>query len=92
MLHSWINLGIEANRVIGLRAMKLMLGGEAARREARLMVREKVHAGLKANAKLLAGASFDEVIRMYRRRVAANAKRLSRVNAAGAARKRKRGR
>ena len=49
--------------------MKLMLGGKRARREARLMVTEKIHAGLEANARLMAGASPDEVIRTYRRRL-----------------------
>ena len=90
MLHPWMMLGFEANRVIGLRLMKLMLGGKGARREARLMVREKVHAGLKANARIMAGASADEVIRMYRRRVAANAKRLSKTSSRSSIRKRKR--
>jgi hypothetical protein len=77
MLYPWIMLGIEANRVVGLRMMRLMLGGKSARREARLMVAEKIHAGLEANARIIAGASTDQVIRIYRRRVAANAKRLS---------------
>lgn len=77
MLHPWMMLGMESNRVIGLRLMKLMLGGKSARREARLMVREKVHVGLKANARMMAGASVDELVQLYRRRVAANAKRLS---------------
>jgi hypothetical protein len=79
MFHPWIMLGIEANRVISLRLMKLMVGGRRARREARLMVTEKVNAAVKANARILAGASSDEVIRMYRKRVAANAKRLGKL-------------
>jgi len=82
-------VGIEANRVVGLRVMKLMLGGKRARREARLMVTEKIHAGLEANARLMAGASPDEVIRTYRRRVAANDKRLSKPYFGGSVRKRK---
>ena len=90
MLLSWIMLGIEANRVIGLRAMKLALGGTSARREASLMVREKVQTGLKANARLLVGASLDDIIRMYRRRVAANAKRLSKAGSGAVVRTRKR--
>jgi hypothetical protein len=60
--------------------MKLMLGGKAARREANLMINEKVAAAIRANASLLAGASADEVVRIYRRRVAKNAKRLSKPN------------
>jgi hypothetical protein len=77
MFHSWMMLGIEANRVIGLRVMKLMRGGRSARREAKLMVTEKMDAALEANARIMAGASADEIIRKYRRRVAANAKRLA---------------
>jgi hypothetical protein len=30
MLYPWIMLGIEANRVVGLRVMKLMLGGKSS--------------------------------------------------------------
>ena len=89
MLYPWIMLGIEANHVVGLRVMKLMFGGKSARREARLMVTEKIHAGLEANARLMAGASPDEVIRTYRRRVSANAKRLAKPYFGGSVRKRK---
>jgi hypothetical protein len=89
MLYPWIMLGIQANRVVGLRMMKLMLGGKSARREARLMVTEKIHADLEANARIMAGASTDQVIRIYRRRVAANAKRLSKAYSGGSVRKRK---
>jgi len=89
MLYPWIMLGMEANRVVGLRMMKLMLGGKSARREARLMVTEKVRAGFEANARIIAGASAGEVLRLYRRRVAANAKRLSKPGSSSI-RKRKR--
>ena len=90
MIHPWMMLGIEANRVIGLRLMKLMLGGRSARREARLMVREKLDVAFKANARVMAGASSDEIIRMYRRRVAANAKRLAKLNSSRPALRRRR--
>jgi hypothetical protein len=70
-------LAVEANRVIGLRMMKLMLGGRSARREAELMISEKIDAAIKASASAMTGASADEIVRRYRRRVAANAKRLS---------------
>lgn len=79
MMYGWMMLGAEANRVVGLRTMKLMLGGKSARREARLMVTEKIQAGLEANTRMMAGASAGEVLRVYRRRVAANAKRLSKL-------------
>ena len=80
MFHSLMMLAIDANRVVGLRVMKLMLGGRGARREAQLMVSEKIDEAFKASASLMAGASGDEIVRRYRRRVAANAKRLGRLN------------
>ena len=55
MFHSFMMLAIDANRVIGLRLMKLMLGGRGARREAQLMVSEKIDAAFKASASLMAG-------------------------------------
>jgi hypothetical protein len=78
MFRSLMMLGFEANRVVGLRVTRMMLGGRSARREAKLMVTEKMEAALEANTRMMHGASADEIIRMYRRRVAANAKRLSR--------------
>ena len=70
-------LAVEANKVIALRMMKLMRGGRRARREAELMVSEKIHAAFEATASLMTGASGDEIVQGYRRHVAANAKRLS---------------
>ena len=83
MFHSLMMLAIDANRVVGLRVMKLMLGGRGARREAQLMVGEKIDEAFKASASLMAGASGNEIVRQYRRRVAANAKRLGRLNSNG---------
>jgi len=80
MIHSLMMLAVEANSVVALRMMKLMLGGTEARREAELMVREKIRAGLEATANLMAGASGDEIVHRYRQHVAANAKRLGRLN------------
>jgi hypothetical protein len=79
MFHSLMMLAVESNRVIGLRTMKLMRGGKRAQREAELMVREKIDAALDATARLMAGASGDAIVRRYRRRVAANAKRLTKA-------------
>jgi hypothetical protein len=90
MLDPWLMLSIEAHQVIALRLIRLTFGGRSARREAKLMVAEKVDAAFKANARLLAGASSDEILRMYRRRVGANAKRLSKVGSARTARRRRR--
>jgi hypothetical protein len=74
-------LALEANYVIGLRLMKLMRGGKRARHESQLMITEKIDAAFKAGASVMAGASADKVTQGYRRRVAANAKRLSRTSA-----------
>jgi len=78
-LHSLLMLAIESNGVIGLRLMKLMHGGRRARREAEQMVTEKIHAALEAGASMMTGATGDQIVRGYRRRVAANAKRLGRL-------------
>jgi hypothetical protein len=80
-------LAVEANGVVALRMMKLMRGGKRAQREAQLMVSEKIDAVMEATASLLAGASGDEIVHRYRRKVAANAKRLGRLNS-GRSRKR----
>ena len=72
-------LALESNRVVALRCMKLMLGGRKARREAELMVSEKIDEAFQASRRLMAGASGDEIVRRYRRRVAANAKRLGKT-------------
>jgi hypothetical protein len=80
MFNSLMMLAVEANGVVALRMMKLLLGGKRARREAELMVSEKIDAALKATTSLMSGASGDEIVRQYGRRVAANAKRLGRLN------------
>ena len=55
MFNSLMLLAAEANGVIALRMMKLMRGGRSARREANLMVSEKISAAFEATASLLAG-------------------------------------
>jgi hypothetical protein len=75
MFNSLMLLAAEANGVIALRMMKLMRGG--ARREANLMVSEKISAAFEATASLVAGASGNEIVHRYRQHVAKNAKRLS---------------
>jgi hypothetical protein len=87
MFNSLMMLAVEANGVIALRMMKLMRGGKRARREAERMVSEKIAAAMEASASLMAGASGDQIVHRYRRKVAANAKRLGRLNA-GRSRKR----
>ena len=80
-------LTVDANRVIGLRIAKLMRGGKSARREAKLMVTEKMAAAIEAGGKLMTGASGDDIVGLYRRRVASNVKRLSRLNSSAPSRR-----
>ena len=69
----------EENHVVGLRIMELMRGGRGAQREAELMISEKIDAAAKAGTSLMKGASGDEIVRQYRKRVSANAKRLGKA-------------
>ena len=80
---SLMKLGVEANAVIALRMMKLLRGGKSGRREAELMVSEKIHAAIEAAASLMTGASGSEIVHRYRQHVARNAKRLGRPNSSG---------
>jgi hypothetical protein len=80
MFASLMMLAVEANGVVALRMMKLMRGGRRARREAELMLSEKIHAAFEATASLMAGASGDEIVHRYRPHVAGNAKRLGGLN------------
>jgi hypothetical protein len=70
-------LALEANGVIGLRLIKIALGGVDAAYEVNLMVQEKVDAAHEAMATLIGGGTFQTVLAGYRRRVAFNAERLS---------------
>lgn len=91
MLDSLTRLALEANAVIAMRMIKLTLGGSrAARREARLMVSEKIDAAVKATKSLIGGASAEDIVGQYRRRVAANARRLGNIGTGRATKKRRR--
>jgi hypothetical protein len=72
-------LGLESSRVVALRCMQLLLGGRKARRETELMISEKIDEAYRSSKRLMAGASGNEIVRRYRRRVAANAKRLGKT-------------
>lgn len=72
-------LGIEAQMVIGQRMALFMLGGQKARREARLMVAEKVKAAGEAAATIALGGTPRKVVRGYRRKVQANHRRLGKA-------------
>jgi hypothetical protein len=85
MLKPWLDLtlhaaflGMETQRVVGLRLMKLAAGGTAAQAEAQLMVTEKVAAFAEAAVTLATGGSAGTVLRRYRTHVQANERRLSR--------------
>jgi hypothetical protein len=69
-------LGVEAQMVIGQRIALLMVGGPAARTEARRMVAEKVRAAGEAAVTIAAGGTPRKVVRGYRRKVRANNRRL----------------
>jgi hypothetical protein len=80
MITSLMMLALEANRVVALRMTKLMRGGRNARREAKLMVSEKICAAFESSSRLAAGASGDEIVHRYRQLVAANARRLGKFD------------
>lgn len=78
-------LALEAQQVIALRLMKIAQGGPAAANEAHRMVAEKLDAAAVAASLATAAATrgggdggTDAVLRMLRRRVRANRKRLTR--------------
>jgi hypothetical protein len=85
MFRNWIQfsfdaalLGVETQRVMGLRLMKLYAGGPAARVEASRMVSEKTTALAEATMMLASGGSAQSVIRRYRTHVRSNKRRLLR--------------
>lgn len=73
-----VRLGLEAQTVVALRLAKLSRGGEAAQAEAQRMVTEKMEAAAEAAMTLATGGTAERVVRDYRRKVRANAQRLSR--------------
>jgi hypothetical protein len=74
--HDAVMLGLEAQRVIGLRLIKLSSGGPAAQAEALRMVSEKTAALAEARLTLAGGGSAGSVIRRYRTHVRSNKRRL----------------
>ncbi len=76
-------LAMEAQQVIALRLMTLAMGGPAAKQEAQRMVAEKLDATATAAGMMAAALArgapnggADAVVRMLRRRVRKNRKRL----------------
>jgi hypothetical protein len=76
LTHDAVMLGLEAQRVIGLRLIKLSVGGPAAQAEALRMVSEKTAALAEAGLTLARGGSAGRVIRRYRTHVRSNKRRL----------------
>ncbi len=76
-------LAIEAQQVIALRLSKIAMGGPDVQRETELMMSEKVAAMVESGQMMMAAAfsgdttGSDRVVRLYRRKVRANRKRLS---------------
>ena len=83
---SWdmMQLTVEANSVIALRTMKMATGGAGANEEVSLMVSEKVQAAMDVQFELATSILAGRVdgpakaVALYRRRVRANRKRLTR--------------
>lgn len=79
-----MRLGVEAQSVIALRMLRLATGGALAKRESGRMVAEKTAAAIEAQtATALAAATGvrgaalpKKALRIYRRRVRANRRRL----------------
>ena len=85
MLKDWMRLnrdavllGLETQRVIGLRLMKLSRGDHAAEVEALRMFTEKTSALIEASLTAAGGGSATTVLRRYRTHVRANKRRLLR--------------
>ncbi|UCI10504.1 hypothetical protein [Mesorhizobium sp. B1-1-8] len=80
-MNPWLNLclsALEAQQVMWLRALRIAGGGKAAEREAIRMVREKIEAAECAGVMLAKGSPASKVARLYRKKISANRKRLSR--------------
>ena len=79
---AWL-LGMEAATVMGLRTAKIMTGGDADGRETRLMVAEKMQSVFELQMKAMTGglgttplSGSRAVLKHYKRKVAANRRRL----------------
>jgi hypothetical protein len=80
-----LRLGMDASTVMGIRTLRIAEGGAAGRAEAERMVTEKIEAGLALQALALTGglgltsaSATAKTLAHYRRKVAANRRRLTR--------------
>ena len=87
MFDAW-SLGLETSIVIASRTMKFAAGGEAADREVRRMIAEKIEAALSLQTLALMGrlgatpqSAARKSLAHYRRRVGANRRRLAKERA-----------
>jgi hypothetical protein len=79
-----MRLGVEAQGVIALRMMRLATGGALAKRESGRMIAEKAAAAVEAQTAVALAAATGargaalptKALRIYRRRVRANRRRL----------------
>ena len=71
-------LAVEAQQVVGLRLMKIAFGGAAAQAEIARMLTEKSTAAAETALTVATGGSARKVVKRYRSRVKANARRLRR--------------
>jgi hypothetical protein len=93
MLNPWValtlktmQLGFEAQNVIALRMMRLAAGGARGQSEAHRMDFEKIEASVESQARAVSGiitgkkdtVVAGQVLRVFRKRVRANKRRLSR--------------
>jgi hypothetical protein len=85
MLGSWLKLvrdcaaiSLQPQHVVALRFMKIASGGAAANVEATRMITEKMVAATEAAVILASGGTMQRIAGRTRRRVRANARRLSR--------------
>jgi hypothetical protein len=81
--YAW-SLSLEASSVVALRLLKIAVGGVAAEAETRLMVTEKIEAGLALQALAMTGGlglnannGATKMLAHYRRKVRANRRRLA---------------
>ena len=84
LYNAFSNLAVESGAVVGLRMLKAVQGGPSWPAEVRLMVEEKTHAAMDAQAlfvtSLLTGTAAtapSRTLNLYRRKVKANRRRLS---------------
>ncbi|MFZ1922913.1 MAG: hypothetical protein WA280_09170 [Xanthobacteraceae bacterium] len=79
-------LGLEAQRVMALRLMRIAAGGARGHAEAQRMVTEKFAAAVEAQAAAVSGAvegrsaqrTAKKALNVYKKRVRANRRRLTR--------------